>query len=345
MKRSPPPDKKSGRTQMVDLARMAGVSVSTVSRALANSSQIGLETRERIQALAASLHYTVNVGAQNLRRNENRTIAVVIPFDAVSHQNISDPFFLRMLGALADALTQRGYHVLVSRVNVQEVESIANLYFGGVAAGIVLIGQWGLHDQLNRLATLDVPIVIWGAQVQQQLYCSVGGDNVEGGRLATAHLIEQGCKRILFVGNPPMQEVGDRYRGYQQALKDAGMADDPDRLMPLPFEPVMAAAALQARLDRGLDFDGIFACSDVLAVTFMRVLHKAGYRVPEDVRVVGYDDVDWATFAQPSLTTIHQPIEVAAQAMVERLLLQIQGERTPPLVLPVQLVQRESSIV
>ncbi|WP_235839981.1 LacI family DNA-binding transcriptional regulator [Derxia lacustris] len=328
------------RMQMADIARLAGVSMSTVSRALNGSSLVNAETRQRVEELARALNYTINLEAKNLRQQRNSRVAVVIPYDRESRQHISDPFFLSMVGSLADALTDRGFDMLLSRVDSENLDSVAQIYDSGSAIGIVLIGQWRHHDQLNQLASRRVPIVVWGGQLPQQLYCSVGGDNVLGGRLATGHLLVGGRRRILFLGDPKLPEVALRHEGYLQALAGAGIAPAPDHLLDVPFDADVAIAALR---ERQLDFDAVFACSDLLAIATMQTLRERGVAVPEAVAVVGYDDVEIARYCEPPLTTVRQPIALAGIALVEALLAVMAGEAALPRVLPVELVLRRSA--
>ena len=336
-------DKK--RLQMADIARLAGVSVSTVSRALNGSKLINPETRQRIEQLARSLNYSINLSAQNLRLQKNQTVAVVVPYDAQSRQHISDPFFLSIVGSIADALTDRGYDVLLSRVDAEALDSAAALYDSGKAIGIVIIGQWRHHDQLNELAARKVPVVVWGGQLPQQLYCSVGGDNVGGGLLATRHLLQQGCRRIVFLGDAQLPEVHLRRRGYEQALQEAGLSTDPALELPVPFEIMAAREALDRLCASNVAFDGVVACSDLLALQAVQAVRASGREVPGDVAVVGYDDMPLATWSDPPLTTVHQPVAVAGAEIVEALLTLLRGERASPRTLPVHLVVRASAPV
>lgn len=335
--------KDQRRLQMADIARLAGVSTSTVSRALSKSPLIGEETRQRIEALAKSLNYSINVGAQNLRLKQNKTVAVVVPFDTASHQHLSDPFFLGIIGSIADALTERGYDMLLTRVSAEELDAAAQIYDTGRAIGVILIGQWRHHDQLNQMAARKVPIVVWGAQIPQQLYVTVGSDNVAGGRLACAHLIEAGKKRIAFFGDTQLPEVAHRYQGYCQALQAAGMVVDPDLVLPAAFTEEGGRWAVQTLQSRRVTFDAVFACSDLLAMTAINLFRTSGLAVPQDVAVVGYDDIALARYFHPPLSTVRQPIAAAGEALVSAVLALSEQSLVGPQLLDTTLIVRQSS--
>ncbi len=337
------PDAEAKRLQMADIARLAGVSMSTVSRALNGSPLVNDATRERIAELARSLNYSINLSAQNLRLKKNQTIAVVVPFDAQSRQHISDPFFLSIVGSIADALTDRGYDMLLSRVDAERLDSAAALYDAGKAIGIVIIGQWRHHDQLNELAARRVPLVVWGGQLPQQLYCSVGGDNLAGGDIATRHLLAGGRRSIAFVGDANLPEVMLRQQGHRQALLAAGLQPQPRLELPVPFETGAARAALDALFASGELVDGVVACSDLLALQALQAAQAAGREVPRDVAIVGYDDMPLAAYSSPPLTSVHQPVDLAGVEIVKALLGLLAGERPAPRTLPVHLVVRGSA--
>lgn len=331
------------RLQMADIARLAGVSTATVSRALNHSPLVNQETRDRILELAQSLKYSINIGAQNLRMKQNRTVSVMIPFERDTRQHLSDPFLLAMLGGLADALTERGFDMLFSRIATDALAEAAAPFDSGRAIGIILVGQWGRHEQLNELAARRVPIVVWGAQLPNQLYCCVGGDNVSGGMLATDHLLGLGRRRIAFFGDLALPEPLQRYRGYCLALARHDIAVDPGLHVPVSFLPEGGVLGVEEMVRRGQPFDAVFACSDLLAMTAIDTLRARGMRVPDDVAVVGYDDIAQAALFHPRLTTVRQPIAAAAQTMVASLLSLIDGGPARSVELPTELIIRASA--
>ncbi len=328
---------------MLDIAKMAGVSPSTVSRALNNSSLVNAETRERIENLARTLRYSVNVGASNLRMQRNRTVAVVLPLDTVTRQNVTDPFFVSLLGNIADSLTARGYDMLLSRVDAERLDLAGELVTSGRAIGVIMIGQWHHHDQLNDLAAQNVPITVWGANLLQQLYCTVGCDNIAGGMLATEHLISAGRRQIAFFGDVELPEIGHRFEGYRRVLANHHIEHRQDRVHLTPFVGGAATAAVDELVRRKTPFDAIFASSDLLAIEAMGALRKHGRDVPKQIAVVGYDDIQLARYCHPALTTIRQPVANGAEGLIEALLKIVSGKRPKPQILPAELIVRDSS--
>ncbi|MEY8876881.1 MAG: LacI family DNA-binding transcriptional regulator [Leptothrix sp. (in: b-proteobacteria)] len=333
------PELERGRPQMADLARLAGVSVATVSRALNGSSEVSQATRQRISELARSMNYTVNAGAKSLRTKVKRTVALVVPRDPTVDQPISDPFFLALIGHLADALTSQGFDVLLSRV---PTEGLGGLHDSGVATALIQLGQLRDHDALNALARRGVPLVVWGAQLPDQAYCCIGGDNFRGGALAAEHLVAHGRQRIAFIGDRSLPEPQMRWQGFDAALRRHGLALDPALHLDIAYGADLTRDALQELLDSGAPFDAVFACSDVMAIAAQSQLRRHGLRVPEDVMVVGYDDIDWAAHADPPLTSVRQALAPAVGKMVEALLRLIGGERAASVQMPVALVVRQS---
>lgn len=327
---------------MKELADMAGVTTGTVSRALADSPLISPRTREKIQSLAREHGFRINVVARNLRTQKTGAIAVLIPLGHETRQHISDPFFITMLGHLADALTERGYDLLLSRV-IPEDDSWLDRHIGsGKTDGIIVIGQSDQAAVLDRTAKTYKPLIVWGGHQDGQIHCSVGSDNVRGGDMAATRLIEQGCERIAFFGDPRALEISQRLEGCRQAMERAGLAS---QLTVLPAHLVAEAAHPDIARFLGSVSErpqGIVAASDVIAMSALRALSEFGLSVPGDVRVVGYDGLDIGEQTVPRLTTVSQDLAKGAEAMVDLLFRRIAGDETASVVLEPKLLVRMS---
>jgi DNA-binding LacI/PurR family transcriptional regulator len=328
---------------MKELAELAGVTAGTVSRALAGSPLISADTRERIQTLARDHGFRLNVVARNLRTQKTGAIGVLIPLGHEKRQHISDPFFITMLGYLADRLTENGFDLLLSRV-IPEDDGWLDRHIGsGKTDGVIVIGQSDQTEILDRTAKSYRPLVIWGGHDAAQAHCTVGSDNVLGGDMAATHLIERGCQRIAFFGDPRAVEIGQRLEGCRRAMARAGLADSLT-VMPAHLTAEEAHPDITRFLGSASERpQGIVAASDVVAMSALRVLAELGLSVPGDVSVIGYDGLDLGEHTVPRLSTISQDLKAGAAMMVDLLLRRIAGEDTQSVVLPPKLIVRMSS--
>ncbi len=326
-----------------ELADIAGVSTGTVSRALADSPLISLKTRKRIQALAKEHDFRPNVMARNLRIQRTGAIGVLIPLGHEAGQHLSDPFFVTMLGLIADALTERGYDLLLSRVIPTDSGWLGRYVDSGRVDGVIVIGQSDQSAVLDEVAARYRPMVAWGAHVPGQVHCSVGSNNRKGGDLAISHLLSRGAQRIAFLGDPGGIEISERLEGSRDAMTRAGLSDKltvvPAHLMPEAALPDIAR--FLGTTDRRPQ--GIFAASDVIAMSAMRVLADMGLSVPGDMRVIGYDGLEMGEHSVPRLTTIRQNFTQGATHLVDMLLRRIAGEETQSVVMEPELIVRSSS--
>jgi DNA-binding LacI/PurR family transcriptional regulator len=313
-----------------------------VSRALQNSELINIETREMIQRLAKLHNYRLNTQARNFRLKESLTIAVLIPSAENAKWQISDPFFLELLGSISVSLMEKGHDMLLSGLNLHQEDASTGL--GKINCdGIIVIGQADIHERLNLMVQTYEPMVVWGAQLVGQHYCTVGGDNLLGGRLATQHLIGQGCQRIAVIGDHKTPEGMLRYQGYQQALAEAGLAIDSGLMMVTEGQKDAGYQATLRLLSSGVTFDAIFALSDAIAMKAIYALDANGLSVPTDIAVVGYDDISLTRYYTPSITSIHQDREIGGRLLVEKLLQIIDGKTVSSVILPTNLVIRNST--
>lgn len=328
---------------MADIARLAGVHVSTVSRALAGSPLVEAGKRERIMKIARERGYVVNSVARNLRLRRTQTLSVVVPLQHERGQPLTDPFFVAMLGHLAEVITQRGYAMSLQKIVLPTHEWLANLIASGRSDGIIVIGQSTEHKTLQSVAQSYLPLVVWGGRIPGQKYCTVGIDNPGGAQVAVHHLLKSGRRRIVFLGEPSAPELRQRYEGYRRALEEAPRGTGKPRLVPAHLTPDAAYDAMLEFIRRKERFDAVFAPSDVIAISAMRALATAGLSVPKDVAVVGFDDIAIAAHTTPRLTTIRQDLERGTRTMVDLMFKRMEGERTPSITLPAELIVRESA--
>ena len=327
---------------MSDLARMAGVSESTVSRALSGSPLISEATRERIHALARESRYAVNEQARNLARGQTRTIEVMFPIEPGTLQQVSDPFFVDMLAALTDALAERGYDALLTKSPPWDPERPGCALLGGRANGVLFVGQGRHREEIEAFSREHRRVVTWGAARVGQDTCVVGSDNAGGMAAATAHLIGLGRRRIAFMGDRTLPEIAQRFEGYTRAMREAGLSVDERLVLDAPFDVRGARASAAALAGLGHGFDGIVAASDMIAIAAIAALRDAGRDVPGSVGVVGFDDVALAAHVFPPLTTVHQRIRRGGQIMVDKLMDLLDGKDASAAVLEAELIVRAS---
>lgn len=327
---------------IADLARLAGVSAGTVSRALAGKELISADTRARIQQLADEHGFRPNQMARRLRTQRTGVIGVVVPLGHERRQHLSDPFFMTLLGHLADALTENGYDLMLSRIIPDANDWLERIVTSGMLDGVLLIGQSNQFEAIERVATTYRPLVVWGSALPGQVHCAVGVDNRLGGRLAAERLIARGCRRIAFLGEVRTLELIERHRGVCDALAAAGLAP------PLQLDTHLASDIMADEIARHVehllpDNDGIVAASDVIAMRTIRALVDRGIAVPDRIAVTGFDDLPLAESIVPRLTTVRQDLVQGARAMVDALFARIAGREMHSTEMVPELIVRDSA--
>ena len=326
-----------------DLARLAGVSTGTVSRALAGKSLVNAKTRERIEALAREHGFRPNQMASGLRRQKTGVIGVVIPLGHDSRQQVSDGFFMTLLGHLADELTREGYDLMLRRVVPETDADWLDRFIGsGMIDGVIVIGQSDQYDRIEDVAEGYLPMVVWGNHTEGQRHCVVGTDNRLGGRLAAERLAAAGARRLVFLGDTGAIEFAARFAGAQDVAARLGLP--PIIALPTHLSPDRASAEIAGHIAQHAgQIDGIFAATDTLAALCLTELRRQGIAAPGTIKLVGFDDLPVARQTVPPLTTVRQDIAAGARGLVELLLRRLAGETTESLVLPPELVIRETA--
>lgn len=345
------------KVTMERIAELAGVSVATVSRSLNGSDAVSAKTRERVLEICEKFGYNINAAASSLRRQTAGAFGLVIPYAGMVPQGFSNPFLLEMIGHITSEAASVGFDVIVSLSSELGRLSKLRLLSAGKVDALIIIGQGHEHESLNQFAEDDVPFIVWGDRLERQVYPTIGGpnlerqryptiggDNLEGGRAATAHLLQRGCRKILFVGEFRLPEVHLRYHGHCLAQKHAGLNVVDSLCADIAFSTVQEAQmALMERLADEPDIDGVCAASDLLGSAAIKALSILGRHVPNDVAVTGYDDIFIAELSSPSLTSIHQDLVIGSQKLVEAAVELAKGGVAESFIVPTYLVERESA--
>lgn len=330
---------------MEDIARLAGLSKSTVSRALQDDQRIRPATRERIAALARKHGYAVNSNARKLRLSRSNTIAIVIHLPPTASPEWSGPFIFQLLTDVANQLWLRRQDLLLVPPESEQPLAYHSILASKGADGIIFLGQGANDEWLLDLARTNSPFVVWGAVEQKPRYCTIGSDNRKGGALVARRFIELDRRRVLFVGNRQHREMEQRLEGLRAELDASGAAYGLDHVEVGDFTFDSALAAVRSHLleGRGKEMpDGIFAASDEFALAVLAAVDEAGLRVPGDVSVIGYDDLPSASHVRPALTTVSQDTRQAGALLVEKLFQMIDGGRPASMMIPTELVVRQT---
>ena len=299
---------------MRDVARVAGVSVKTVSNVVNEYQHVSATTRDRVLSAIDQLGYQMNFAARSLSLGRTGMITLAVP-------GLRLPYFAELADEVIVAAAARGYTVLVEQTGgsrARELETLGSerrrMSDGLIISPVALRAVDGPRLQV------DSPVVLLGERSLPAGVHHVSMANTEGARAATEHLLALGRRRIALVGTYDPDGVGAgllRTRGFLEALADAGVEHNPVRTAAVhPWSRAGGARAMCDLLDRTSDVDAVFALNDVLALGVMRALYDAGIRVPEDVAVAGFDDIEEGRFARPSLTTVEPGrAEIARRAV------------------------------
>lgn len=328
---------------IADIARLAGVSKSTVSRALNDSPLIGEQTKAKVRSIAREHNFQINIPARQLSMKQSRTIAFVTH---AYHKDFSvaDLFGLEIMGGISSGLAAQGYDLLVIHVDPHDTKWAHQYFDTGRVDGFILMTSSRKQAHVKALMEINAPFITWGIPQPRQKYCSVTGDNFTGGRLATERLISLGRRKIGFIGGPDYEvEVQHRLDGYKSALQSSGRSVAPALIEFGDFSNTSGAEAMKRLLQKSADMDAVFVNSDLMAIAAMDVIREHGRRVPEDIAVIGYDDLSIAEHSNPPLTTIRQNVPLAGRLLAQNLIQYLQSGMATNVTIPVELIIRKSA--
>jgi len=309
---------------MRDVAELAKVSVKSVSNVVSGYEHVSPQLRSRVEQALETLGYQLNVSARNLRTQRTGMITLAIP-------ELALPYFAELAASVIKVAESQDWTVVIEQTGSERSRELDVLSGRRMRVSDgVLFAPSELWTSSGESSKRGFPLVVLGEQMQDVPADYVTMDNVDASKGATAHLIGLGRRRIVALGghtSPIASTAARRHAGYAEALREAGLDEDPRLVVPvIPWHRQAGAAAMAHLLDSGVPFDAVFAFNDTLALGALHVLHQRGVRVPGDVAVIGFDDIDDVRYSLPTVSSIDPRKDMLAEVAVRRLLARIAGE-------------------
>ena len=326
-----------------DIAKLANVSITTVSRVINNKSEgVSEETRNRILQLVKELGYQPNAIARGLVTKKTKTIGLIIP-------DISNPFFPDLARGVEDSAHIYGYNVFLCNTddNLEKESEYINALKEKYVDGIIFTSSSiPKHEHIMELVKSGIPIVIMDRRVDSEDIYGVFLDNYEGGYIATKHLIDLGHKKIGCITGPLYtKSAKERLEGYKKALVENGMDVDERLIFEGDYKINSGIIGTEKLLGNNENVTAIFACNDLMAYGAYKTIRSYGYKIPDDISIVGFDDIQLSQILEPQLTTIKQPAYDMGLTAARMLIKLVEGKKLKKKIINFkpQLIIRQST--
>jgi LacI family transcriptional regulator len=326
-----------------DVAKEAGVSISTVSRAFNNYSDINSETREKILRISEELGYVPNIVARSLVSSKNYRLGLLI--EDYDPAGLSNQMTFEIVMSFKNAATKQGFEtvLLTTTSDMQKSERLDRLFSERHLDGAFIMGLKMTDEYYKELKEIKLPCVLMDVNIKSPMVSCIGIDNIRGAFLATEYLIKNGHKKIAFINGSREAFVSyERLDGYNLALNRYNIHLDNSLVDYGDFNDTGAERAVEKLFNEHNDITGIFCASDIMAIGTINKLNELGFSVPEDVSVVGFDDIFAASLMSPKVTTIKQDRNKIGETAVNLLLNSINGQKIDRVLIEPELVIRES---
>jgi LacI family transcriptional regulator len=332
-----------------DVAKLAGVSIATVSHVINETRYVSDELVSRVNKAMEELDYHPNLLASSLRGGESKTIGLIIP-------DISNQFFAEISRKIEDNGLEHGYSLIICNTddNPEKEKRYIDILLSKQVDGFIFISAGDETDSLLKPISKGIPIVVADRYIENPNVNTVIVDNFDGGYQATKHLIDLGHKRIGFItGSSAVSPSSDRFEGYKKALVDSNLSVDPSIVVHGDYRYQGGVDAMQELLGADPEITAVFSCNDMMALGAIRTAYNFGLKIPEDISIIGFDDIPLAKSSYPALTTMAQPTEEMASQIIKLFVDMVDflgpkkrsnkgGFRYQKVVLKTRLIERDS---